>query len=154
MKGIVILVKVWDVQNLEKSARHWLLVETWKWNWIIKVLAGAEIWFIALWFEAIQVQRSTDFMQNSHINVSSKQVLSKWNIFNMFGLRESCSKAQTYYIKHSWAHSCWCLLYLECIQRYCCRERIWYYNTYDTGARSSSEIQEKEMDKKSSKKVI
>ena len=27
----------WDVQYLEKSVSHWLLVERWKWNWMIKL---------------------------------------------------------------------------------------------------------------------
>ena len=33
------------------------------------------------------------------------------------------------------------LLYLEPTQRYRCRERIWYYNTDETGAHSCSEVQ-------------
>ena len=30
-----------DTQYLDKSASHWLLVEIWRWNWVIKVFAGA-----------------------------------------------------------------------------------------------------------------
>ena len=36
-----------------------------------------EIWFIALFFETIQISGSTDFMRNSKMNVLSKQVLSE-----------------------------------------------------------------------------
>ena len=37
----IIFVSRWGVQYLEKPASQWLLVETWRWNWIIKVFAGA-----------------------------------------------------------------------------------------------------------------
>ena len=72
----------WCAQYLEKSASHWLLFETWRWNWMIKAFTGAEIWFVALWLETIQISGSTGFTQNSHINVLSKQVLKKVNAFS------------------------------------------------------------------------
>ena len=34
----------WDVQYLEKSASHWLLVERWRWNWMTEVFAAVCPW--------------------------------------------------------------------------------------------------------------
>ena len=99
MKVIVILVKVWNVQYLEIYASHWLLVETWMRNWMMKVFAGAEIWFIALWLENIQISGKTDYMRNSNISVLSKHLQVNECIFDMvFDLRESCRKSQICYI--------------------------------------------------------
>ena len=74
-------------------------------------------------------------------------------IFNMFCLRDSCSKSNACVTceKHCWKiheHLVtdvynFMLLYLECTQRHSCRKRTWYCNTDDTRACSSSEIQEK-----------
>ena len=44
MIGIVILVKVDEMYNILKSASHCLLVERWKWNWMIKVFPGVCPW--------------------------------------------------------------------------------------------------------------
>ena len=44
MKGIFILAKVDELYNVLKSASHCLLVERWRWNWKIKVLAGIILW--------------------------------------------------------------------------------------------------------------
>ena len=44
MKGILILVKVDEMYNILKSASHCLLVETWRWNWMIEVFAGVCPW--------------------------------------------------------------------------------------------------------------
>ena len=35
-----------DVQFLEKSASHWLLVERWWWNWMTKNFAGVYFWML------------------------------------------------------------------------------------------------------------
>ena len=44
MKGIFILVKVDEMYNILKSASHCLLVERWRWNWMIKIFAGICLW--------------------------------------------------------------------------------------------------------------
>ena len=44
MEGIVILVKLDEMYNIFKPASHCLLVERWRWNWMIKVFAGACRW--------------------------------------------------------------------------------------------------------------
>ena len=44
MKGIFILVKVDQMNNILKSASHYLLVKRWRWDWMIKVFAGVYSW--------------------------------------------------------------------------------------------------------------
>ena len=44
MKGIFVLVKVDEMYNILKSASHSLLVEIWRWNWMIKVSPGICPW--------------------------------------------------------------------------------------------------------------
>ena len=44
MKDIVILVKVDEMYNILISASHGLLVERWRWNWVIKVFARVCYW--------------------------------------------------------------------------------------------------------------
>ena len=41
MKGIAVLVKVDEMSNILKCASHRLLVERSRFNWMIKVFAGA-----------------------------------------------------------------------------------------------------------------
>ena len=78
VKGTVILVKVDETYNILKR-----LLATGYWSrheggigWSM-FFAGAEIWFITLWLKTIQISGSTYFIQDSHINVSPKYVLSK-----------------------------------------------------------------------------
>ena len=44
MKGIAVLLKVDEMCNILKSASHCLLVERWKWDWMIIVFGGAVPW--------------------------------------------------------------------------------------------------------------
>ena len=44
MKAILILVKVEEMYNIFKSASHCLLVERWRWSWMIKTFAGVCPW--------------------------------------------------------------------------------------------------------------
>ena len=44
IKGIFISVQVDETHNIWKPASHCLLVERWRWNWMIKAFAGKYPW--------------------------------------------------------------------------------------------------------------
>ena len=60
----------WDVQYLEKSVSHWLLVERWEWNWMIKLFYWS-LYYALIFYKIINVNIIISLFNMLQVNAFS-----------------------------------------------------------------------------------